>query len=386
MKTYFGNHLGIVIDNNDPEHRGRVQVFIPHIMPTLYEDWNKKGADVTLRCVGDNIPEGLTSDIVEKLKKILPWAEAASPIIGQSGPGNVSPGLAGAITAAGVSPVGAIGGDAANQGLPGSGAGSASSSAGENLASAGNNLDQSPTAAPAGALVPGEDLIIPMGPTQSTKKGLKPLFVQRLNAFYREATSLGYTVRCDSARRTYEHQQSLYLADLEKQRKRGIFDGAGNPKPSGFVAPPGYSTHETGIAVDLHIRGPGVKIDLGGKFEPGGSSYGSSPNKDTPAFRQMLAKYGLHQPLHPSTGADPTEMWHIEPIETPAARKTRVINGKTLGRGNEASITVAKLMSKATDNSVAETTSASQFPAGANPLVTSKPQDTGDSTPAPRTS
>lgn len=88
-KEYYGNHLGMVINSSDPEYRGRVQVFVPHIMPALYEGWNKEGADIKISCVGSNIPEGLTPEIHARLVKILPWAESASPIIGASAPGNL---------------------------------------------------------------------------------------------------------------------------------------------------------------------------------------------------------------------------------------------------------------------------------------------------------
>ena len=89
MKTYYGNYLGLVINSSDPEYRGRIQVFVPHIMPAIYEGWNKEGADIQITCVGSNIPEGLTPEIHTRLVKILPWAEAASPIIGASAPGNL---------------------------------------------------------------------------------------------------------------------------------------------------------------------------------------------------------------------------------------------------------------------------------------------------------
>lgn len=89
MKVYHGNYLGLVINSSDPEYRGRVQVFIPHIMPALYDDWNKEGVDIQISCVGSNIPEGLSPEIHERLVKILPWAESASPIIGGSAPGNL---------------------------------------------------------------------------------------------------------------------------------------------------------------------------------------------------------------------------------------------------------------------------------------------------------
>lgn len=82
-------YLGICINNNDPEKRGRVQIFIPHIMPALHEQWNKEGKDIQINCVGDNMVNGLTSDIIQTLSEILPWAESASPIIGTSSPGNL---------------------------------------------------------------------------------------------------------------------------------------------------------------------------------------------------------------------------------------------------------------------------------------------------------
>jgi hypothetical protein len=84
MKEYYGNYLGICINNQDPEYRGRVQIFIPHIMPALYEDWNELGADISIECVGNNLNQGLPKNIVDKLIQILPWSEAALPVIGAS--------------------------------------------------------------------------------------------------------------------------------------------------------------------------------------------------------------------------------------------------------------------------------------------------------------
>ena len=42
---YEGMYLGIVVQNNDPERRGRVKVFIPHLAATLYSDWNETFKD-----------------------------------------------------------------------------------------------------------------------------------------------------------------------------------------------------------------------------------------------------------------------------------------------------------------------------------------------------
>lgn len=89
MKEYYGNYLGLCINNDDPEKRGRVQVFIPHIMPALFDNWNDVGEDIKLVCVGDNLPSSLPGAIVDRLKLMLPWAESASPILGTSAPGNL---------------------------------------------------------------------------------------------------------------------------------------------------------------------------------------------------------------------------------------------------------------------------------------------------------
>lgn len=82
-------YLGLCINNDDPQKRGRVQIFVPHILPALYENWNEQGQDIHFQITGDNMVEGLTSDQVAKLTQILPWAESASPILGTSAPGNL---------------------------------------------------------------------------------------------------------------------------------------------------------------------------------------------------------------------------------------------------------------------------------------------------------
>jgi hypothetical protein len=38
-KEFNSIYLGIIVQNNDPQRRGRVKVFVPHLSPTIYEDW-----------------------------------------------------------------------------------------------------------------------------------------------------------------------------------------------------------------------------------------------------------------------------------------------------------------------------------------------------------
>ena len=86
MRTYYGNYLGMVVTGGekDPEGRGRCQVFIPHIMPALYEGWNREGEDISFDIVGEGLPTALKPEIIGTLKKILPWAECAAPVVGAS--------------------------------------------------------------------------------------------------------------------------------------------------------------------------------------------------------------------------------------------------------------------------------------------------------------
>ena len=338
MNTYPFMYLGMVIDNNDPEFRGRIQVFIPHIMPTLYEGWNKEGKDITINCVGDNMPQGLTSEIVDKLKKILPWAEAASPIVGQSSPGGVFPAIAAAVTAVGEAVAGAV------------------TATGEAVAGA-LTFDQSPTTIPAGNLPPGSELLIPTTPGNSVNRvGMVPQFVQRVNGFYQEATSLGYKITLNSAFRTRQKQTDLYNENVRLNP----------PSGNGGVAPPGGSTHETGIAIDILTNGNGVSINTIS------TSKDKSSNRDTPAYRALLQKYGLHQPLHPDNARSVFEKWHIEPIETPTGASGR--------RSTPLLMSIADKL-RGSAPSASELPSASQFPPNASPLTTKSPSNTDLSPP-----
>jgi hypothetical protein len=85
-KLRLGNYLGIVIQNNDPEHRGRIKVFVPHVTPSVYEGWDKAIKDKSFKFIGDNIDSDLTA-IVDDLKLLLPWTECAAPLVGATGSG-----------------------------------------------------------------------------------------------------------------------------------------------------------------------------------------------------------------------------------------------------------------------------------------------------------
>lgn len=86
MKKYYGNYLGFVIQNNDPDMAGKIKVFVPHISSTVYNNWVRSLNDKRINFIGNNIKEEITG-ILPELKKILPWAECAAPLVGESSSG-----------------------------------------------------------------------------------------------------------------------------------------------------------------------------------------------------------------------------------------------------------------------------------------------------------
>ena len=89
---YHGNYLGIVVQNNDPEQRGQIKVWIPHVSPTIYKDWLNSKEDKQFKFIGENINSDLT-DIMDDLKEILPWAQCAAPLMGASSSGRYNANL-----------------------------------------------------------------------------------------------------------------------------------------------------------------------------------------------------------------------------------------------------------------------------------------------------
>jgi len=78
----YGNYLGIVVANNDPLKKGRVKIFVPHLSPSVYKNWNATFKDKKFKFLGKNVDSPI-DDIVDDLKDILPWADCASPLAGE---------------------------------------------------------------------------------------------------------------------------------------------------------------------------------------------------------------------------------------------------------------------------------------------------------------
>lgn len=79
-------YIGVVVQNNDPDNRGRAKVFVPHVNAGVYEKWYGVKKNKSFRFAGKNVDSDL-SDIMSDLKTILPWATQASPLGGQSSTG-----------------------------------------------------------------------------------------------------------------------------------------------------------------------------------------------------------------------------------------------------------------------------------------------------------
>lgn len=96
-RKYNGFYRGIVIQNNDPERRGRVKVFIPSLQAQVYNQWlDSLNIDKSVRFpAGTNLYKdcstggsfGSIAPIIEQLKDILPWGEQASSLVGSGSSG-----------------------------------------------------------------------------------------------------------------------------------------------------------------------------------------------------------------------------------------------------------------------------------------------------------
>lgn len=105
-QSLTGFYRGIVLQNNDPERRGRVKIFIPAFSPHIYDQWlrganqgnedevnftNKKfrfsqGSNINkVDCTDEDRPS--LNQIAEEAKKVLEWAEQASCLFGSGSSG-----------------------------------------------------------------------------------------------------------------------------------------------------------------------------------------------------------------------------------------------------------------------------------------------------------
>jgi hypothetical protein len=121
--------------------------------------------------------------------------------------------------------------------------------------------------------------------------GLTPTISPKVDALAQSyQLKFGEPLKLVSAQRTFEHQSRLYEADV----------AAHGGVPSGYVAKPGSSSHETGMAFDID-KGQAAKI----------------PDA-------VLHELGLHRPLKGQGKSGVNEPWHIQELPAegvPAGQK-----------------------------------------------------------------
>ena len=83
-EKYYGNYVGFVVNSAgyDPENRMRIQIAIPGVNYTLYDDVNSDPKDYEIQSVKNEKSLFNNPSILERLRASLPWAERASPLFG----------------------------------------------------------------------------------------------------------------------------------------------------------------------------------------------------------------------------------------------------------------------------------------------------------------
>lgn len=87
VKKYYGIYEGIVIQNNDINHAGKVKVWVPGVSPTEYSGFRNTNKNIRIKLLGANIKSDLTSDMIESLKIILPWSPLGHSITSECNSG-----------------------------------------------------------------------------------------------------------------------------------------------------------------------------------------------------------------------------------------------------------------------------------------------------------
>ena len=119
--------------------------------------------------------------------------------------------------------------------------------------------------------------------------GLNKVFLRRLAAMARDKNQV---ITFGEGKRDSARQQYFWDKDLAEH----------GGKPSGFVAKPGTSWHEFGLAVDIN--------SIWWK------SYSDKNWVPFTRSKQDLNKYGLMLPLNRIDSPNTIEDWHVQPVES----------------------------------------------------------------------
>jgi hypothetical protein len=82
-QKYYGFFRAIVIQNNDPERRGRVKLFMPDFAAQIARSLNLPPERLEARFTGGkNINTFLSKEVLQLLKDHVKWSEQAAPLMG----------------------------------------------------------------------------------------------------------------------------------------------------------------------------------------------------------------------------------------------------------------------------------------------------------------
>jgi len=291
MREYFGNSLGIVISRQDPENRGRLKIYFPHIMPVLNANLLKlfgvQGEEViSFNAVGGNLTNGIPEAARSYLENILPFAEPASPIIGNSS--------SGVLNSVGSYIQRAIGGGSVDKNAVSAGNAGVIAQPKQNIVSSDNPLN--------GKLDKNNpSQLVPIGGGNF----LNPYVAEKWKALKSAAESAAVKIGITNSYRTYAQQIDV------KARKGNL------------AATPGRSNHGLGKALDLTFNGL----------------------SDYQWMLQNAPSYEFSQ-IHPNLQYESAEYWHWQipsaPMGSGAASTptTPIVNNNVLPAAPPPSLTL----------------------------------------------
>jgi GH24 family phage-related lysozyme (muramidase) len=288
MDKFSNIYIGLVVNNKDPKNRGRVQVFVPHITNTLYQNWNNKTEDIRFRTLDSSI---FNPEITQRLIDVLPWSDVAMPFFGggTGAPINQSTNEPTPIPTESV--VSAPGEYMVSSG--------SSTSSGGSYSNYIDNILKGSNGGTTKLNIENEK-----GGTADSRF-LNQEFARRLNGLHSDLTARGYTVKLTSAFRAPTETIKKQIGSIGTSQEV-LFNQTPDPRK---VARPFRSQHDSGIAADLKVYGGDGKINIQT------ISYdNNSKNKFGSEYEALLAKWGLHQSV-------PNEAWHLAPIETKGRSK-----------------------------------------------------------------
>lgn len=157
------------------------------------------------------------------------------------------------------------------------------------------------------------DLVTPAVELRQSDIQVRQIIVEPLNQLFAAAAANGTPLRLSSGYRSYSYQNGLYNGYVAKQGQQTADEQS---------ARPGYSEHQTGLAIDVAQEQGGCKIEV--------------CFADTPAGKWLAAnahRYGFiiryDQGLTAITGYS-YEPWHLRYIGPELAAEMQQRNVKTL--------------------------------------------------------